>query len=152
MNESTRKKIVYATAAAAVAWALYNLPGGTGETIVIEPAAAVKARKAPTGIADKESSISVDRYRQLNWGRDPFRPWPQPPEQGDPTARQFTDSPWNLGGILYKDSNPFAYINGRSVCVGDTVAGAKIVAIKRKSVTLTHQRNQVTISVNKGLS
>ena len=149
MNESARKKIVYMTAAAVVAWAIYNLPGD-GDKVVSESTAPAESTPVPTGIADEETFVDMGTYQELGWGRDPFRPWPPPPKSGRATTRQPTESRWSLGGILYNDGTPLAYINGRSVRIGDTVGGAKVVAINRKTVTLMYQSNLVTIPVSKG--
>jgi hypothetical protein len=41
-----------------------------------------------------------------------------------------------LQGIFYRSKNPSVMINSKSALVGDKIAGAKVVAITRDSVTL----------------
>jgi hypothetical protein len=44
--------------------------------------------------------------------------------------------PLKLQGIYYSRSNPSALINGKSVFVGETIGGARVLSIERESVTL----------------
>lgn len=52
----------------------------------------------------------------------------EPPKPTFPTVR--------LQGIFYRPDRPSVVINAKSVCVGEKVAGAKVVAITRESATL----------------
>jgi hypothetical protein len=70
---------------------------------------------------------------------------PQQPLSPPATALSSTNSPepdkpsfptLRLQGIFYRARNPSVMLNSKTVSVGDKVAGAKVVAITRDSVTL----------------
>lgn len=52
-----------------------------------------------------------------------------------------------LNGIMYLDDGPRAIINNFIVGVGDTVSGAKITGINRKSVILEYENVEITLSL-----
>ncbi len=70
---------------------------------------------------------------------------PQQPLTPPATALSLTNNPepdkptfpsLRLQGIFYRARNPSVMLNSKTVSVGDKVAGAKVVAITRDSVTL----------------
>ncbi len=52
--------------------------------------------------------------------------------------------PLKLQGIFYRLSNPTALINGKTLGVGETVAGARVVKIERQEVSLERD-GQITV-------
>lgn len=50
-----------------------------------------------------------------------------------------------LGGIVYSEASPFAYLNGRLVGVGEFVEGRRIDRIERDRVILSGDAGTVTI-------
>jgi hypothetical protein len=52
-----------------------------------------------------------------------------------------------IQGILYRQANPVAIINNKSVAVGDTIAGVRVVSISPSAVTLSFGDQQRTYPV-----
>ena len=50
-----------------------------------------------------------------------------------------------LGGIVYSEAAPFAYLNGRLVGVGEFVEGFRIDRIERQRVILTGDSGEITL-------
>jgi hypothetical protein len=104
---------------------------------------------APLSPADT-SSAPIDRIAAEPWGTDPFR-------MGAPQREALTAAHvvkraslvWELNGIIYSETLPFAYVNHKSVKVGDIVNHATVVAIERKAVTLELDGRRFKISLNK---
>lgn len=75
---------------------------------------------------------------------------PEPPTSfgpGDYLRRvDFPDgSKLELGGIVYSEASPFAYINGRLVGVGEFVEGRRIDRIERDKVVLSGDAGVLTL-------
>lgn len=51
----------------------------------------------------------------------------------------------DLGGIVYSEASPFAYINGRLVGVGEFVLGRRIDRIERDRVILSGDAGTITL-------
>jgi len=141
MNEATRKKILYVVLALAVVWGVTNIDRGTGKTkskaaqSVATPKPALSAK---TGL----ESINIDEHLARPWGIDPFRIKHQAPAQ-----RQAKQMNWILTGIVYNSSAPLAFINKKTVGIGDTIDGAKVVKIEKKQVSLQHDGRTITLKV-----
>ena len=145
MNARTRRFLVYAGAAVAVAWCLFNFerPSRPSEN-------------APNGTADVETSpaaaaknlvATFDSIAALPWGDDPFR---MHSAAAGPTAAAPTQVSWVVSGIVYSEDNPLAVVNSRTVKVGDIVDEATVVAISRSAVTLEKHGRQFSVAVRKG--
>lgn len=50
-----------------------------------------------------------------------------------------------LGGIVYSEASPFAYLNGRLVGVGEFVEGRRIDRIERDKVILSGDAGTITL-------
>ena len=69
MQESTRKRIVYVTSAAAITWALFNLPADETK-VAVETSPAVKAEViTATESADEKTFINIEERRKESWGQ-----------------------------------------------------------------------------------
>ncbi len=59
---------------------------------------------------------------------------------------EFADgSRLELGGIVYSETSPFAYLNGRLVGVGEFVLGRRIDRIDRDKVLLSGEGSEITL-------
>jgi len=145
MRARFRKALVYASLPVALLWAVFSFTGD-------KPKHGEPAAPGPTAASKQPSAAGVVRPADLDskihqpWGGDPFRS--TGPSNGP--ERTVTGLALALGGIVFHELHPMAFINGRTVQVGDTIGGATVVAIDRRSVTLEHQGRQVKLSVNKG--
>ncbi len=148
MNETTRKKVVLALLPLAVIWAVFNIPFGDKPSEVHQPAAQL-APKTPTvaPIPPGAGLINVEDRASQAWGADPFRT--NLYQSGDPGTAPLPME-WVLKGIVYTEDNPLAFINRRSVRIGDFVNEAEVMAINKKSVTLKYEDQEITLAVNKG--
>ena len=54
---------------------------------------------------------------------------------------------WNLTSILISEQRSIAIINGRSVQVGDTLAGARVQSINDKIVKLRFQSETISLKL-----
>ncbi|MEW5994914.1 MAG: hypothetical protein AB1744_11035 [Candidatus Zixiibacteriota bacterium] len=144
MTAQTRKKLVYLALAAAIIWGAYNNPfGGRTKRRIVEPEAAVDTVTAvPTAVHQQQ--IPVKEMTAKPWGADPFRPILKTQATAARTAE------WRLTGILYHGETPLAIINGRPVRSGEVVDNARVVEIRRQSVTIDHKGSIVTLTVTKG--
>lgn len=148
MTESTRKRIVYVSSTVAVLWAGWTWFGEERPPVTHAPLPAEKVAVATPECLEK-AFIDVNGYAGKAWGSDPFRTWPQAPQRG-PVSKAAQEISWIVTGILHSPDNPMAFVNGRSARIGDTVDGAKIVAIDRKKVTLLFKGRRLQVAVKKG--
>jgi MSHA biogenesis protein MshK len=51
---------------------------------------------------------------------------------------------------MYKAGSPSAFINGQAVQIGDTVDGAKVIAITRRAVKLERNGKRFTLEISRG--
>ena len=59
---------------------------------------------------------------------------------------EFADgSKLELGGIVYSETSPFAYLNGRLVGVGEFVLGRRIDRIERDRVMLSGEGGEIIL-------
>ncbi|MFO7603478.1 MAG: general secretion pathway protein GspB [Gammaproteobacteria bacterium] len=76
---------------------------------------------------------------------DPMQP---PAYRGKATATQATAAPrWQLTATLLAPNRRLATINGRTLRIGDVIAGAKLVAIQPASVTLEYQQRSIVLKL-----
>jgi len=152
VSEATRKKLVYVTLPLAIIWAIYAYPTKKPQLPMEQPAPAA-AQLAPAvprmvAVSPSTRTINIEEKQKASWGADPFRTDVRR-SPGRQTSNA-SDATWVLGGIVYSEINPMAFINSMSVGVGDTVADARVVEIGRQTVTLEHKGRQFTLSVYKG--
>ncbi len=155
MSASLRKKLVFLTLPLALLYALYNWQTNepAAPTVNNQPAAVASLAAAIPSPAVNATVHNRPARLAAPWGRDPFRygsrPLPQRTERrlkaGDaPTAPK--SAGWIVSGILYNDTNPIAYINGKAVTVGQTIDNARVIAITKSSVTLEAAGKQLTVT------
>ena len=155
MTERTRKILILSALPIALIWGYYNL--FVARSTSLSPSAAAAPETISRLTAKASSDTTAARLEQIKaepWGDDPFRMSSHPSAPVHEHARPVVSEPhsglvWELNGILYSESAPFAYINRRSVKVGDTVSTATVVAIERKSVTLEVAGKRFKISLSK---
>lgn len=150
MSESLRKKIVFATLPLAIVWALFSILSRPEQSPQSE-----SAQATPPPVADiqhaKPSPIHIDVEQKLgeSWGTDPFRSY-RYKNVANNNSRQ--GRKWVLGGIIYNHNNsaPIAFVNKKTVRVGDSLGEATVVAINKKSVILEYRGRRITLQLNKG--
>jgi len=149
MSESMRKKIIAVVMVLAIGWGYHNLkPGSKPKTESSRPVAAAVQTAAPKpASAEPPRLINIEQEAAEPWGKDPFR---VVSDVRTADKRPYPKPQWQLSGILYNEQAPAAVINKQQVRVGDTVDEARVLEIKKKSVTLEHNGKQMTITVTKG--
>ncbi|HUV30270.1 MAG TPA: hypothetical protein VMY05_04145 [Acidobacteriota bacterium] len=149
MNDKTRKRLVSLLFIAAVIWAAFTFPGRSDKPVSY-PAPARGVIQASTASGTIRAPLDVQQHRAKPWGNDPFRASPEFSKGSPVVARQPRSPGWRLSGTLYSQGFPLAYLNGRTVSVGDTVNGARVISIEQGTVTLEHRGDRFTIRVSKG--
>lgn len=155
MNDRTRKIIVLSSLPVALIWGYYNLIVKSDTTTgpsQDNQAAATVASALPSPLpAPATDSAIIQRIRNRSWGTDPFRGRTvshREPTIAPPTVTKSGLS-WVLNGIIFSETSPVAYVNGRLVKVGEIVNTAKVVSIDRRTVTLEVDGRRMTISLSK---
>ena len=154
MKERRRRIIIFAALPVALVWGYYNLFIKPARTTGYAPTSeAQNAVSAATDLLSRPDSLdaAIAAIKAENWGADPFRMGSrsQVPSYSAPAAK-LSEPVWQLNGIIYNETIPFAYVNSKSVKVGDKVNSATVVAIDRKSVTLEYNGGRITLSLRKG--
>ncbi|MCD6250162.1 MAG: hypothetical protein J7J98_07535 [candidate division Zixibacteria bacterium] len=149
MSEGLRKKIIFATLPLAILWAVFNYSNKNSTAqIETQPVASLQT-VAPIANSELPDArfINIEDKQAEPWGEDPFR---------TSSRRQVTNSndrsqmAWILGGIIFSHQSPVAFINKQIVRVGDSVDGATVVSINKKSVVLDYRERQITLKLSKG--
>ncbi len=151
MNERTRRLILFSTLPVALLWGYFNLVVDRPAPVSTVTPATEDAANLVASLSPTDTSLAViARIAGEPWGTDPFRMGP-PQREALPAAHVVTRASlvWELNGIIYSETLPFAYVNHKSVKVGDTVNNATVVAIERKAVTLELDGRRFKISLNK---
>jgi len=148
MSEKARKRLIFATLPLVVIWAVFNIPSEKQTPVVSQPVARIAPEiqavaPAPLGAG----LINVQDRASQSWGADPFRT-----NSYESGATGLVPQPreWTLKGIVYTEDNPLAFINQKSVRVGDIVNEAEVLVINKKSVILKFEDQEITLAVNKG--
>jgi hypothetical protein len=143
MDAGTRKIIVFSVFAGSLIFGYLNFRDKFG------PAPAETATPSiqplPAQAAQKSRLIDIEKYSQMGWGRDPFVD--KAPNLSI-SSLQADEPSWVLGGILYDENNPVAIINGQIVRPGESIAGAKVIAIDRKKVALEINGGSLSLSLS----
>ena len=149
MSENNRKKILYAALVAAVIWGVYNFvpKSQIGTAPTSKPVVSRQAEPAVTSasFARIDKTINVADMKLKGWGSDPFRAGNR-----KIANKKAPKKVWKLSGIVFNDFNPLAIINGKSIGVGDTIEGAKVLKIERKKVVIEYAGNNISLWVSKG--
>lgn len=144
MSERMRKILVYASLPLAITWAAFTYLDrdnrAAAPSVVETPVPEIQTPDGPPPPAD------LARKEALPWGADPFR---CDQADGQPVTRE-GGLAWALSGIVYSNQFPLAFINGRSVAVGDTIMGATVVAIDPGTVVLELNGERLQLRIKKG--
>lgn len=153
MNERHRRMLIFAALPVALVWGYYNLIVKPKAVTTAPAATGVAEASAPAASVIQSDSLShrIAAIKSQSWGTDPFHMGTRRmvPSYSAPEPKR-TDIVWQLNGIIYNEYTPYAYINGRSVKVGDIVNSAKVLAIDRKTVTLDVNGGRITLTLRKG--
>jgi type II secretory pathway component PulC len=155
MNDRTRRIIVFSALPVALIWGYYNLmmksDGGyipTANDPSLATVPSIASNLPSTTVSD---SATFHKIRSRSWGTDPFRG--RTVSHREPTIASSTVAKsglsWVLNGIIFSETSPLAYVNGRPVKVGEVVNSAKVVSIDRRTVTLEVDGRRLTISLSK---
>jgi len=133
----------------AILWGYHNLkPGAKPKAESSRPVAAAVQEAAPRPkSAEPPRLINIELKAKEPWGKDPFRVVSGVRKVGKRPPKK---PQWHLSGIIYSEQAPAAVINKQQVRVGDTVDDARVLEIRKKSVTIEHNGEKMTITVTKG--
>ncbi len=148
MNQAKRKIIIYALLVAAVIYGIANIPGRKDkeqtDSSLDNPAPV--AQKIPASV---KQAIDIAYYSSLPWGSDPFCRFYA--EVDNRTGQSDTPAPqWTLNGVIINTKTTVAVINKNIVHVGDKVAGARVVDIKKNEVIMEQDGSEFSIQITKG--
>lgn len=150
MNEKTRKVGLTGLLVVAIVWGYANYPwqrnADTEQVIAVASTASPQmSPSAPVVAQVSDSALAELSARQ--WGGDPF----YSPGKSNSGARRATarSRTYTVKAILYSDTAPSAYINGRVVRVGDVVDGATVQSISRTAVRLLREDETITVGIKR---
>lgn len=149
MNKNSRQAIVYSVFVLVLIWGYFNFFGGekTAEPSPdpVHQAAITPGPVSPGFITDELTAEIIRDYHQKNWGNNPFynRYKTKKEQVVEQKARL------HLLGIIYREIDAQALINGRVVSVGDTLEGYRVADITRKEVILQKGERTVKLKVKK---
>ncbi len=146
MDTKKRQKFFYAVAVMVVIWGLYNILGDSDKKAKPTPEPLKTVEKA-AATPKPVSSVDIEEYTKLTWGRDPF--YRSVDKKAKPTVEPEPALGWILGGILWNEKSPSAVINKKIVRHGDIVNGAKVVKIDKNLVTLEKDNLEFTLNIKK---
>lgn len=146
MSEKTRKTLVFGSLVLSLIWAYFNFTGRKAR----RPAdnrprpAAVQTAVVPQEVLVLSPEAATE-YEAKTWGKDPFyHARPAAPKRAVPDKVRL-----HLLGILYREVNSQALINGRVVGVGDTLSGYRVDRIERDHVKISDGGKTVILRVEK---
>lgn len=148
MTEQRRKLLLYVLLVAAVCYGTYNFTLSNKQRSASPSQPAPETATASVQGADEPSTAELRARKAQPWGRDPFGS-----ESRVFSALNAAGAPrptWVLGGVIYNESRPMAFINNNAVGVGEIVNGARVVKIEKNRVTLEYNGSQFDIFVTKG--
>ncbi len=141
----TKQRIYMILAAAAIAFWGYN---------------AVKRQSAESDTAPQQVvttplAVSTAPVATPEVGLVRSKPWAKDPFYNRKKRRQVNQPPtlanfYELKAIIYNETAPSAFLNGRIVRLGDTVNGAKVTKISKRAVTVEDNGREIIITVNRG--
>jgi len=150
LSEKLRKYLVYASLVLALIWAYFNFTGNEDKKDKrprrAQPVKPIAPRaKTGTKSTALHDSIYIARDR-VPWGPNPF--YHSLPVQ--PGRTQILGSvEMRLLGVLFREYQAQALINGRVVSVGDYVGGYRVSRIFRDSVIVVNAEHSLTLRVTK---
>lgn len=148
MNETWRKRLIFAVLVVTTIWGYFSITGRKGPTVPASSPglAEVTTPLPPAAEASWDSLLAT--YRLRPWGSDPFyrtRMTPTAPPTNDAVTL-------HLLGILYREVGAQALINGRIAKEGDIVDGYRVTAITRDFVTVQGAGRTIELRVAKEAS
>lgn len=147
MSERTRKTFVFGLLIGSLIWAYFSFSGRKPSNL--RPARQQAATAGPAVPASVPPAAlnkqTVAEYEKISWGKDPF----YHRHQSKPRAAVPDKVKLHLLGILYREVNAQALINGRVVREGDIVAGYRIESIERDHVKISDGKKVVILRVEK---
>ncbi len=99
-------------------------------------------RRAVALVAVTLLALATGSIAAADERRDPLRPPDLSPERSQP---QFNADAWTLSSTLVSSGRRIANINGQSVRPGETVGGARVLAIHNGRVRLDYRGRRFTI-------
>lgn len=151
MSEATRKKIIFCLFAVTIVWAYFHFSGQQQSKKVPPPSSPAISATMPAPANISSTAKTTDdlylyaRYKGTSWGKNPFY------HNHRIAKKQVVrkQAKLRLLGILYREVNAQALINGRVVAVGDTLHGYQVFEISRDYVTLRNADNSIRLHVKK---
>lgn len=149
MNKKTRQAIVYSVFVLVLIWGYFNFFGSEN---IPQPLpipthqAAITPGAVPQDIQTDGLTAEIIRdYHQKDWGKNPFYNRYKTKKEliVEEKARL------HLLGIIYREIDAQALINGRVVSVGDTLEGYRVASITRKEVVLQKGVQTVKLKAKK---
>lgn len=146
MSEKTRKTLVFGMLIGSLIWAYFNFSGRKAKRAADRRPrpAAVQPAVVPPQAYILDSNAAAE-YEMKSWGKDPFY------HAHSTEARQVVPDrvKLHLLGILYREVDAQALINGRVVSVGDTLSGFRVDRIERDHVKISGGGKTITLRVEK---
>jgi len=157
LTEKTRQKSLFALLIVIAIWGGFNIFGSNDKKnatgVKQPPVSTAPTAPAPNAIipvAEKPfaevDSDYIERCRQRPWGRDPFYNGYNPNRPIEISAEEVN---LHLLGILYREINAQALINGQVVKKGDVVDGYEITEITKEYVTVKDGNKMIHLRVRR---
>jgi hypothetical protein len=146
LSEKTRKTLVFGLLIGALIWAYFNFTGRKARRAADNrPRPAVVQPVVIPPDMGILSPATAEEYEAKSWGKDPFyHARPSAPGRIAPDKVKL-----RLLGILYREINAQALINGRVVAEGDTLSGFRVERIERDHVKMSDGGKTVILRVEK---
>jgi type II secretory pathway component PulC len=147
LNARTRQKIIVAALPLAMIWGAYNMFWVEQKSPPVQPEITAQADTTTTKPLFAPAGPDMERIKTAEWGADPFRSAVKKPAKRADKRKE--ELKLILSGIVFNEKSPMAVINKKTVRTGDTIDGAHILSIDRKSVTVERSGKQFQLKVTK---
>ncbi len=141
----TKQRIYMILVAAAIAFWGYNAINRKDDRTDKTPQPVVAA--APSVPKARATTPDVSSVMNKPWATDPFY---QRRKRQSRTQQRALANTYKLKAIIYNETSPSAFLNGRVVRKGDTINGAKVIRISKRAVTVEENGREITITVDRG--
>lgn len=155
MTDKARQKSLFVLLILVGIWGYFNVFGSDDKkdaakakpqsvsAVAPLPSAAVSMSEKPVVEVDRDY---LERCRQRPWGHDPFYNGYNPNRPVEVSAEEVN---LHLLGILYREVNAQALINGQVVKKGDIVDGFEIMEISKDYVAVKDGNKTIHLRVKK---
>ena len=146
MNEKVRKGIVLGVLVATLVWGYFHFFGSNKSITNPRPQLQqnyTHEETTPDAAPSQLPPELIESYRRKNWGPDPF----YHNYRVGKTESAAEEVHLKLLGIVFRDFNAQALINGKILHEGDTLHDYRISTIARDHVILQHGNKTVTLWV-----